>query len=189
MDAPSRARAVARGSLGFAAVSVAAFAVWAFAGRAFKGRSGEVQMYALITVVFLGLSGLVLHPLVRGPRPLLRFHKVFLPAFLLYAAAWCAAWFPLRFGRGEWLGSLAGSVVFAAVTGVGLGNLRPLARVAAVLFVAHSAGYFLGGELFYAIRKQAPAPAMLGWGLLYGLGFGAGLGYAFFEFQKEPPKP
>ena len=174
-----RTGAILRGSLGFAAVSVAAFSVWAFAGGLFGGEPG---LYTAIAVVFLAVSGLVLHPLAPEPR-LRRFTLSFVPAFLAYAAVWCAAWFALRFGWGEWLGSFGGSAAFALVLGATLGNLRPTVKVALSIFVAHSAGYFLGGEIYYAMRD---ATGKLLWGLLYGLGFGAGIGYAFFTFVKRP---
>ncbi len=177
--------AVLRGSLGMAAVSVAAFSVWAFAGKGFKGRGGDPAMYATIAAVFLGLTGLLLHPLVAGPRSLVRFYKVFIPAFFAYAAAWSAAWFALKFGAGEWLGSLAGCAAFALVAGSILRNLRAFPRAATALFIGHSAGYFLGGPVFYGMKSQT---GMLLWGLIYGLGFGAGIGYAFFALQKEPAK-
>ncbi len=191
--------AVMRGSLGFATVSVAAFSVWAFAGRWCYAHIGEAGLYAVIAMVFLGLSGLLLHPLVRGPGSLLRFYRIFVPAFLAYAVVWCGAWFAWHFGTGEWLGSLFGSVVFAALVGRAFGNFRRFIQVSAVLFVTHSAGYFLGGkwmdwlsgpagaELLAGFSKtQISALAKLGWGLLYGLGLGAGLGYAFFTFQNRP---
>lgn len=189
--------AVARGSLGFAAVSVAGFAVWAFGGRWFYRHGGEVALYAACALVFAGTAGGVLHPLVRGPNRLRRFYQVFVPAFLAYAIAWSAAWFGFGFGAGEWLGSLAGCAAFAAVACGLLGQWRRWPPVGGVLFVAHSAGYFLGGQLYAGLRAPAAAEALgglseetlatlgrLGWGLLYGLGFGAGLGYAFFALQE-----
>ena len=190
---------VLRGSLGFAAVSLAGFSVWAFAGRWFHENAGEAGLYAACAVVFLGLSGLLLHPLLRGPGSLIRFYKVFIPAFMAYAVVWCAAWFVWKFGAGEWVGSLAGSLVFTTLVGWSLGNLRSWGRVAIVMFLAHSTGYFLGGKLMYWMigpggadmftgisKTQISLMAKLGWGLLYGLGFGAGLGYAFFVFQNPP---
>jgi len=176
--------AIIRGALGFAAVGVAAFSVWAFGGKAFKGRGGEPAMYAAITLVFLGLSGLVLHPLVEGPRRLWRFYKVFIPAFLAYAAVWCAFWAALKFGPGEWLGSAGGSAAFALVAGLLLGNRRAIPKGAAALFVTHSIGYFAGGPVFYGMHKTHPQLGMLLWGVIYGLGFGAGLGYVFFISQR-----
>lgn len=188
--------AVARGSLGFAAVSVAGFAVWAFGGRWFYRYGGEAGLYAACALVFVALAGWLLHPLVRGPKRLGCFYRVFAPAFLAYAIAWSAAWFAFGFGLGEWLGSLAGSAAFALVAASLLGNRRRWLKGSGVLFVAHSAGYFLGGQLYGWSRTPAAAEILgglsngaivtlgqLGWGLLYGLGFGAGLGYTFFDLQ------
>jgi len=111
--------------------------------------------------------------------------KVFVPAFVAYAAVWCGAWFALRFGWGEWLGSFGGCFAFALVAGAVLGNLRPLPRVTLALFVGHSAGYFLAGPLHYHSGPEHRVLGILGWGLLYGLGFGAGIGYAFHAFGRR----
>ena len=187
---------VGRGSLGFAAVSLAGFSVWAFAGRWFYQNTGEAGLYAACAVVFVGLSGLLLHPLLRGSRSLARFYKIFIPAFMAYAVVWCAAWFVGRTGVGEWVGSLAGSLVFTGMVGWSLGGFGSWGRAAMVMFVVHSAGYFLGGKWMYWMigpdgaamftglgKAQISLMAKLGWGLLYGLGFGAGLGYSFHAFQ------
>jgi len=176
-----------RGSLGFAAVSLVAFSVWAFAGKWLTAHLREGGFYAVDGAVFLALSGLLLHPLVPGPGSFRRFLMAFIPAFVAYAGVWCGAWFALRFGWGEWLGSLGGSFAFALVAGAVLGNLRSLPRVTLVLFVGHSAGYFLGGPLHYHSGPEYRALGILGWGLLYGLGFGAGIGYAFHAFRREAP--
>ncbi len=181
---PSRLGSVVRGALGFGAVSLVAYGVWAFAGRRLGSQLGEGGFYAVMAAVFLGLTGLALHPLVGRPRSFLRFTKVFIPAFLAYAAVWCAFWFKLKFGLGEWLGSLGGCLAFAAVAGIMLGGLRALPLAALVLFIGHSAGYFLGAPICYAQKKSHPELGMLAWGLLYGLGFGAGIGFAFHAFLK-----
>ena len=183
------ARSVLKGAWRFAIVSVAGFAVWAFAGRWFRSHGGELGLYAASTVVFVGLAGLLMHPLVHGPRPLARFYCVFIPAFLAYAIVWCSFWFLLHFGAGEWLGSLAGSFAFVAVAGWRFGNLHPVPKVSVVFFIAHSLGYFAGGKLMQFLTNPAGAElfksltkaelstvAELSWGLLYGLGFGADLG-------------
>ncbi|HLY74475.1 MAG TPA: hypothetical protein VKU80_10190, partial [Planctomycetota bacterium] len=86
--APSLASSLLRGSLGFAAVGLAAFAVWAGAGKGLSARFGEGGFYAVVAAVFLGLSGLVLHPLVQGPKAFVRFMRIFVPAFLAYAGVW-----------------------------------------------------------------------------------------------------
>ena len=187
-----------RGSLGFAIVSLSGFSVWAFGGKWFQAHLGEAGLYSACAVVFLGSSGLLLHPLVQGPGPLLRFYKVFIPAFFAYAIVWCAAWFVLGFGLGEWLGSLLGSIVFVAVTARRFGNSEGVVRASIILFSFLSAGYFLGGKLMHWIagpmgsamltgvsKAQISVIAKLSWGLLYGLGFGAGIGYAFRTFQHN----
>jgi hypothetical protein len=125
-----------------------------------------------------------------GPNSFLRFGKAFLPAFIAYSVAWFACWKALGWVKGEWLGSLAGSVVFVAVVGGSLGSLKPLPKAALAVFVGHSAGYFLGGPIHYAVKDPSLRTlGILAWGLLYGLGFGAGIGYAFYVLQEEPSRP
>lgn len=187
--------AILRGALGFALVSMAGFAVWAFAGRWFYRNVGEAGLYAVSTVVFIGLSGLLLHRLVKGLGALRKFYLAFVPAFMAYAVAWSVCWFLLKFGAGEWLGSLIGSMVFAMVLGRSLGSTRGLWKVIAVLFAGHSAGYFLGGILYMSkaspailsglSKQQLALTGQMLWGLLYGLGFGAGMGFAFHTFQNR----
>jgi len=193
---PSLTRSLLIGGIGFTIVSLAGFSLWAFAGRWFYSNVGEAGLYAASTVVFLGLSGLLLHPLIDSEPKVARFYKIFIPAFLLYAVAWCACWFAWRFGAGEWLGSLLGSVAFASVLGWFFGNFRPLPKVILAFFLVHSAGYFAGD---FAMKHFTPSDlpfldglsrrtlgtlAKLAWGLCYGAGFGVGLGYAFFALQK-----
>ncbi len=171
-----------RGSLGFAVVSVAAFAVWVFGGAWFEHHGGEGAMYAACSLVFIVLAGLLLHPLLAGPRALVRFYAVFIPAFIAYAVAWCAGWFVLGADLGEWGGSLAGSLVFAAVVALMVGKGRGLLSPALVMFITHSAGYFAGEKVCYTSLHSVSSE--LAWGLLYGLGFGAGIGYAFWAAQR-----
>jgi hypothetical protein len=137
-------------------------------------------------VVFISLTGLALHPLVEGPRSFLRFTRVFVPAFLAYAAVWCGFWFKLKFGLGEWLGSLGGTLAFALVVAAMRGGWRSLPAAILVLFAGHSAGYFLGAPICYSQMKTRPELGMLAWGLLYGLGFGAGIGFAFHALREAP---
>jgi hypothetical protein len=185
------------GAWRFAIVSIGAFGLWAFQGRWFYRNVGEAGLYAATALAFLALAGAFLYPLVDGPRRVTRFYRVFVPAFLGYAVAWCAMWFAFGGGPGEWLGSLAGSVVFALACGWMFGNPRVAAGASVVLFVAHTAGYFLGGYAMGRLmgirdgglpdglsRESLGVLAKLSWGLFYGLGFGAGLGYTFRVCQR-----
>lgn len=180
---------ILRGGLGFAVVSTAAFAVWVFGGGWFQGHGGEAAMYAGCCAVFMLLSGLLLHPLLEGQGRVGRFYRLFIPAFLAYAIAWCGGWFWLGAGTGEWVGSLAGSLAFTLVMAAVLQGWRRWWLTALVMFVGHSAGYFAGEQVCY--RSLHSKESELIWGLLYGLGFGAGIGYAFAVMQRpcKPEKP
>lgn len=179
-------------------MSLAAFCVWALGGKWLQTHLGETGLYVACALVFLGLAGLLLHPLLPGPGSLPRFYAVFLPSFLAYAFVWCAAWFVLRFGLGEWLASLLGTTAFVTITAWRLGSCRGFLKATVVLFALHSAGYFLGGKLMQWVsgptgsalltglsRHGISIAAKLSWGLLYGLGFGAGIGYVLHTLQTE----
>ncbi len=193
---PSQGRSLILGAVGFTAVSLAGFSVWAFAGRWFYATVGEAGLYAATALVFLGLSGALLAPLLSGPRRIARFYGLFIPAFVVYSIAWCACWFALGAGWGEWLGSLVGSAAFAAWVCFRQTQWTVFPRSSLVLFVTHSAGYFLGGiamawmlrsdvaESLGLSRSMGSTVAKLAWGLFYGLGFGLGLGFLFHAVQR-----
>ncbi len=199
MDPAQRHKSLAaalRGALGFAAVSLGGFAVWAFTGRWLGRQLGEIGFYAVCALVFLGLAGALLFPLVQGEHRVRRFYRVFVPAFLGYAVVWTICWMALKFGAGEWLGSFVGTLTFAVILGKCLGSRQGMFKVALVLFVAHSAGYFFGGFVYLRLahppvavaglnKSQVALLAKLLWGICYGLGFGAGIGFAFDAFQNR----
>lgn len=190
--------AAVRGGLGFAAVSVASFSIWAFGGGWFRGRGGEGALYAAIAAAFVGLSGLFLRTLIVGEHRLRRFYGIFAPAFAAYAVVWSLFWFWLGFGAGEWLGAFLGSLTFVAVVAARVGGWAAFGKASAVFFLLHTAGYFIGGQamgFFLGFARASPPPvldasgwaivAKLSWGVFYGLGFGAGLGYVLALFQNH----
>jgi hypothetical protein len=187
-----------RGSIGFGIVGLAAFSIWAFGGKWFQNHLGEAGLYGACALVFVALSGLLLYPLLRGSGSLLRFYAIFIPAFLTYAITWCTAWFLLRFGPGEWLGALLGTAAFVGVVSWRLNNFRGYLQTTLIVFALNSAGYFLGGQAMHwllgpggstmfsgASKPDLLVVAKLAWGLLYGFGFGAGIGYSFHAVQKK----
>jgi hypothetical protein len=178
-------KSILLGMLTFTLVSLGGFAVWAFGGNWFYKNVGEGGLYAASALVFVALAGLLMHPLIDGPSRIARFYKAFLPAFLIYAVIWSAAWFLLKGRPGEWAGSIAGAFAFAFVLKIMLKAKSELFAAAVILAAAHSAGYFAGSDFYSAQRKTAPLLAKLGWGACYGLGFGAGLGFAFSAFQRK----
>lgn len=180
------AKSMVTGMLTFTLVSLGGFSVWAFAGRWFYRNMGEGGLYAVSALVFVALAGLLMRPLVEGPRRIGRFYKAFIPAFLIYAAVWSAAWFMVKGRPGEWAGSVAGAFAFAFVLKAMLKAKGNLLVPALVLIAGHSTGYFAGSDFYAAEREDGALLARLGWGFFYGLGFGAGIGYAFFAFQRQP---
>jgi hypothetical protein len=122
---------------------------------------------------FILLGGGVLGSLVVGKWRLPRFFLLFGAAFFAYAVGWVSAYFIWRDGVGEWLGSLAGSLVMGLVLAAGFGVVRTTLKLFAVLFVANSIGYFLGSALNNALKGST---GMLLWEGVYGLCLGAGVG-------------
>jgi hypothetical protein len=120
---------------------------------------------------------------------------MFVPAFLAYAVVWSGFWFALKFGAGEWLGSALGCLAFAAIVRRHLKGGNQFALAVFILFLLHSAGYFSGGKVYGFVGHSKPPPFGLSkqsagllakflWGACYGLGFGAGIGYVFHQFQR-----
>lgn len=177
---PSLGRSLLIGGFGFCLASLCVFATVAFAERWMYQHLGLGGAYAVWTVFFIFLGGALLSPLVIGPGRLWRFQFLFGIAFLLYAAGWVSSYFTLRGAAGEWVGSLAGSILMALVITLAFGVIKSFLAQAAVLFLANSAGYFLGDMLNHSIRGKT---GMLLWGVLYGLCLGAGLGLSIFLAQ------
>jgi hypothetical protein len=191
---PSPAASLLRGMLGFAFVSVAGFAPWALAGRWFYRNTGEVGLYAICALVFVGLSGLVLDPLILGASSLGRFYRLFGVAFSGYALLWILGWMALRGNRGGIVGLLAGTAWMAWVLTSAFEARGAWPRVALALFALNAVGYFAGGwveariasaHILALSRSTQMALAKLAWGWCYGMGLGAGLGFAFHACQAE----
>jgi hypothetical protein len=195
---PTLNQSIALGVAGFGAVSLLVFLIWAVGGRALQSHLGEGGFYAVCAVAFIGLAGPALRRLVMGEVALGRFYALFATAFTAYAVAWCVAWFGLRGRAGEWLGSLAGTLAFNAVLVSAFSGKGAWWPAWVALFATHSTGYFLGGFFYEFCRSRAGAElldgllgrpgrialAQLLWGLAYGVGFGAGLGFASYYCQE-----
>jgi hypothetical protein len=173
---PSRFYSIAYGAGSLGVVSALAYSIWAFGLI-----RGAAPMYASIAAVYLGLAGIALGQLVRGPGSAGRFALLFAVAFLLYAIVWCAGWFGLG-GKyhGDYLGSFFGVMAMVWLIRSALQAKGGFVSAFVIVFVCHTIGYAVGGELHAAIPK---APGRLLWGAAHGLGFGAGLGYLLHHCQ------
>jgi hypothetical protein len=196
---PTLGESVLRGMIGFTLVSLGGFAPWVLAGRWFYRNTGEVGLYATCAIVFIGLSGLLLHRLIIGPGSLVRFYKIFSLAFVAYAIAWTIDWMAFRGVTGSIVGSLAGMAAMGGILACGFKAHDATLKIIAVLIVANAAGYFVGEWAHNAVlalkegnalglvleRSMRATLSKAAWGLFYGLGFGAGIGYAFYACQAE----
>jgi hypothetical protein len=186
------------GALGFCLVSIAGFVPWAFFGRGLRQVVGELGMYVVCALVFIALAGLFLHRLILGTGSLGRFYLLFAIVFAAYSVGWIAGWMLLRGHPGSIAGLLAGTAVMGWLLTRAFEARDALLPVIAVLFTANAAGYFIGGWvegylmelpemrlLGNAVERRTQMRiAMLAWGVFYGLGLGAGLGYAFHRCQR-----
>ena len=188
---PGLADSLLRGTLGFSLVSLGGFGPWVLTSRWFHQRGGEGAMYAACAVVFIALSGWLLHPLIIGPGNLRRFYQVFGLGFGLYAIGWTGGWM----AWGGTTGSLAGLALGTAAMGwVFARAFRCPGRwpgLALILFAGNTLGYFAGDWAHVAVLHAGgglipPGYIMAAkavWGLAYGLGFGAGIGLVIYQCQ------
>lgn len=146
------------------------------------GRLGWLGAYVAWTVLFILLGGGALTPLIVKPVRIPKFYAIFSAAFFAYAVGWVGLYYALRDGDGEWLGSLAGSILMSIVIAAGFKVIRSAPLFSVVLFVANSAGYFVGSFLNNRVRGAA---GMLLWGAAFGLALGAGLGAVFHLAQRR----
>jgi hypothetical protein len=174
--------AVLRGGIGFCLVSLVVFATVAYGERWMYARLGMVGAYVVWTLAFILLGGFVLGSVVEGRWRLPKFYLLWGLAFFAYAAGWVCAYFTLRGTAGEWLGSLIGSLLMTTVFALGFGAARLIPKLSLLLFIANSAGYFLGSLLNDYIGGR---PGMLLWGLLYGLSLGSGISALLSLLQAE----
>ncbi|HYJ86546.1 MAG TPA: hypothetical protein VEW46_10850, partial [Pyrinomonadaceae bacterium] len=173
-NVPSLQRSIMTGGIGFSLVSLCVFATVAFAERWMYTQLGLWGAYLVWTALFILLGGAVFGSLVVGPKNkwgrLPKFYLLYGIAFFAYAVGWVGAYFTLRGTAGEWVGSIAGSVLMALVFALGFGAIRSIMQLSVILFIGNSLGYFVGSALNdYAGGRRG----MLLWGVVYGLCLGA----------------
>ena len=197
VDVPSLKTSLRRGMIGFTIVSVAGFAPWILAGEWLHRALGEAGLSAVCAIVFIGASGLLLHRLIIGPGSLARFYKVFGVAFVTYSVAWIVGYMTLRGHLGSLIGLLAGTTLMAMTLTRAFDATGSTVKIIAMLFVLNSLGYFAGGWIegkvvglkdpcLFGLVLEKPARttiAMLLSGVCFGVGLGAGLGFAFYHCQ------
>jgi hypothetical protein len=178
----SSQRFILKGSYRFCLASLAVFATVAFVERWMYDNLTLLGAYLVWTILFVALGSLALRPLVTGPVSTARFYGVFGAGFFAYAAGWVFAYFLFRGTTGEWVGSLAGSVLLVLVIAGAFKSWRSVPFLSLMLFALHSVGYFLGSILHSSLGGRI---GMLLWGVAYGAFFGAGLGFVLYSAQRR----
>jgi len=187
LRAPSLLESIICGVIGGTIMSVAGFAPWALSGLWLHETIGEAGLYAVCALVFIGLSGPLLHRLVIGLASMWRWYQLFGAAFGSYAVAWTVGWMTLGGHKGSLIGLLVGAALMAWILTSAFGARAAIGRVFVVLFVSNAIGYFAGGWVESALSSTQTHPTVdkLMWGVCYGIGLGAGLGCAFYFCQHD----
>src|SRR4051794_19327138 len=108
-------RGVLVGAVGFGLASLCVFATVAFGERWMYQHLTPAGSYVVWIALFIILGGTALGSLVAGRWRLPKFYLLFALAFFAYAIGWMAAYFTMQSSVGEWVGSLAGSILMAVV--------------------------------------------------------------------------
>ena len=169
------------GAGGFCLVIVILMAIAAVTDHPLKKYLGDKGGYAFNALLFILMAGAVFRRLVIAPAPVLRVYVLFAAAFLLYVAAWIAAYRPFRIVLGEWLGSLAGGTGLGLLFATAFDAPKQAIKVILVSCITSSAGYFGVKVLYQYIPGIAGA---LFCGAAYGLVMGTGFGYALYACQE-----
>lgn len=161
--------------LRFSIVGLAGFAPWVFGAGKF---SSTATLYTACAVPFFALGGLALYPDVRGRLGLGKTYLLFFAAFFAFTAGWCLVYLSMHGKHGEVFGALIGTAALCLVVRSTFGQKGRFLEALGVVFTLFTVGYFIGDWLFYvAIPHSHAAWGQLAWGICFGFGFGAGLGW------------
>jgi len=169
------------GAGGFCLIIVIVMTIAALTDTLLKKYLGDKAGYVVNALLFILMAGGVFRRLVIAPAPVFRAYLLFAAAFFLYDAAWTATYRPFRNMLGEWLGSLAGGTGLGLILATVFDAPKQAVKAILILCIGSMAGYFGGKFLHQYIPGIAGAMV---WGAVYGLGMGAGLGYALYACQE-----
>ncbi|BBM83516.1 hypothetical protein [Candidatus Uabimicrobium amorphum] len=170
------------GALAFTIASIIVFVTVAFAERQLYQLLGLLGAYIFWIILFISSGTILLYRLVRRIMSLPRFAIAYSVSFVLYSLAWMMSYYNMRNSTGEWVGSLTGSFAIAISFAVFFALPQYIARWTLFFFVLHSIGYFIGSNVF----AMAPSrETMILWGITYGLGTGAGLGFILYYVKEH----
>lgn len=173
-DKPS-VRSILMAGLRFSIVGLAGFAPWVFGAGKFHSTA---TLYTACAIPFFALGGLALYPDVRGKLGLIKSYLLFFAGFFTFAGAWCLVYLTMHGKHGEVFGALLGTAALCLVIRSAIGKRSRFLEALGVVFTLFTVGYFIGDWLFYKVIPRSFASwGQLSWGVCFGFGFGAGLGW------------
>ncbi len=161
--------------LRFSIVGLAGFAPWVFGAGRFNSTT---SLYLACALPFFALGGLALYPDVRARLSLGKSYLLFFAAFFAFATGWCLIYLTLHGKHGEVFGALLGTTALCLVMRSTFRKKGNFPEALGVAFTLFTIGYFIGDWLFYVVIPSSHAAwGQLAWGICFGFGFGAGLGW------------
>jgi len=161
--------------LRFSIVGLAGFAPWVFGAGKFHSTT---ILYTACAIPFFALGGLALYPDVRGRLSLGKTYLLFFGAFFAFSAGWCLLYLSMHGKHGEVFGALLGTAALCLVVRSTFAKQGGFLQSLGVVFTLFTVGYFAGDWLFYVVIPHSLASwGQLAWGICFGFGFGAGLGW------------
>ena len=180
----TRKQAVVRGSLGFFYASLMVFTTVVLGTRWLYSNLKEAGAYSVWALEFIFFAGIILARMFRVP--VWPFAGIFGASFAAYVIGWCAVYFAITNRVGELIASVAGPFLMS-VAAIGITKSRGhFLKAFTALTTGHTIGYFLGSLLFESVGKAA---GMMLWGICYGFGFGAGIGYTAHLLLEPHSRP
>ncbi|WP_372366926.1 hypothetical protein [Candidatus Uabimicrobium sp. HlEnr_7] len=170
------------GAVAFTIASLLVFATVAFAERQLYQTLGMLGAYVFWVILFIGSGAILLHRLVRRVMSLQRFATVYAISFSLYSTAWITSYFFMRSNTGEWVGSATGSLSLSITLAIAFHMPQKIVSWSLFFFITHSLGYFSGSYIFEILHNSK---GMILWGITYGLGTGAGLGFILYDVKEK----
>lgn len=180
----TRSQAVIRGALGFLLASLVVFTTVVLGTRWLYANLKEAGAYSIWAIEFIFFAGFILARMFK--LEIWPFAGIFGASFAAYVVGWCGVYFTIPNRTGELIASIAGPLAMAVTAAAITRRRGRFLQAFRALALSHTIGYFIGSLLFESVEKGA---GMMLWGVAYGIGFGAGIGYTILLLMDPPAQP